>query len=207
MMNGQDPGWKPAMTGLWRALMPWLGFRAGRGKSTIVVLRAIWLSMLVSWAGFALVLDFVSEGSLSSRPRWVSPLVAGLACTEIGQLLWLRARPLSLDGEAALAASYAQLSLIGFAFTNTAVLFGFVGFFLGGGMLAFLVGIPFGLAGFMIMAPTRSNLDRSQRRIRERGSALSLLTALNGPFQPSPWARKRKGERSPVDGPPEPPTP
>jgi hypothetical protein len=50
--------------------------------------------------------------------------------------------------------------------------------FLGGSLWIYLVGLPFGLIGLWIVAPTQSDIERRQREITEAGSSLSLLDAL-----------------------------
>jgi hypothetical protein len=113
-------------------------------------------------------------------------------------LAWIRARPKNPKDLEQLLTRYATDSYIGFAMASAPVLWGFLGFFMGGGMPAYLAGIPFGMAGFALMAPTRSNIEYYQRRVRESGVVLSLLDALSQP-PPAPkksgWPKRRGPEQ------------
>jgi hypothetical protein len=200
-MNGRDPGWKPAIKGAWRGLVPYgIGVQSGRQKHPAVLfLRSLWLSLLVQWALFGVVLAFLVRNSIDDK-RWTLFLTAGFGSVSLALLAWFRARPLKADDPPSLRDRYATASMIGFSLANAPVLMGFVSFFIGGGMPAYLLGVVFGLASFALMAPTLSNLDHFQRRLRESGVALSLLQALAEPLPPvekkSGWP-KRSGPTPP----------
>jgi hypothetical protein len=55
---------------------------------------------------------------------------------------------------------YFRSSMICWALTMAALLDGVVGFFLGGGFVAYILSLPFVLICFQLMAPTRANLER-----------------------------------------------
>jgi hypothetical protein len=196
-----DPGWKPAVSP--RLLVPFLIQYRGLGKRTMLVtLRAVWLSMLLSWLLFGIVLLF-NRPENTHRPAWVLPFVAGWGLYSVLVSLWFRDKMAHASREDSFPKAYASLSFINSAFANSAVLMGFVGFFVGGGMASYLLGVPFGLIIFFLQAPTARNVSRTQRIARERGSAITVLDELSGPYQ-RPAVARRKGSASPRS--PEPPS-
>jgi hypothetical protein len=159
-------------------------------KSTLIVMRSIWLSAPVSWLLFWSMLTFLKPEA-SARPAWLFPAIIALCVLNVGLIFFFSNRPLDAATSETLATSYAQVSLVAWALTDAAILFGFVGFFVGGGMTAYLIALPFGIAGLVLMMPTSANVRRFQERIRATGSPLSLLDALAHPYRrPTP---KRKG--------------
>jgi hypothetical protein len=184
-----DPSWKPALSGLWRPLVPWFGYRAGAGKKPgITAIRSIVLSTLLSWTIFGCVLVFLRTDAVT-RSVWLLLGVAGLGTIDVVIASLVRDRRLKLDSEHNLASTYIQQFFIGYASANAAVLYGFIGFFLGGGMASYLLGLPFGLAALALVAPSASNIARLQRRIQERGSSISLLASLNSAYLPPGFSK------------------
>jgi hypothetical protein len=68
---------------------------------------------------------------------------------------------------------------IGIGLAEAAALFGVVGIFLSGSLWVYLVGLAFGLFGLWRVAPSRRNLTEDQTRLRQQGSSLDLVAALN----------------------------
>jgi hypothetical protein len=183
-----DPGWKPALNGIWRGVMPQLTTRSK--KPTLIVLRSIWLYAPVSWLLFFSVLSFLEQPESSARPGWVLPAIVVAGVMDVYLVLYFRRRQLDLTSSEALARSYSQISLIAWSMANSSVLFGFVGFFLGHGMPAYFLGLPFAAVGLALMMPTSRNISMFQEQIRAKGSSLSLLEALARPYE-RPSARKK----------------
>jgi small-conductance mechanosensitive channel len=77
-----------------------------------------------------------------------------------------------------LARYYRALFFIEVGVAVAAALWGLVGVFLVGSLWIYLVGLAFGLVGLLMIAPTRSDIERRQREITEAGSPLSLQDAL-----------------------------
>lgn len=194
MVIGKDPGWKPALKGVWRAIIPYgLGLRGSRQRPALEFARILWLSLLFQWTSFGVILAIIARGSAYDE-RWTLWLPVGIGTASVAFLSWMRARPKTAKDLDQLLTRYTTDSYIGFAMSSAPVLWGFVGYFMGGGMATYLAGIPFGLAGFALMAPTRSNLEYYQRKVRESGAVLSLLDALSQPPPPpkEPRARRRR---------------
>lgn len=182
-----DPGWKPAIRGTWRWFLFQFGLRRS-DKPTLVVLRSLFLMAPITWFLFATVLVALSSDA-SSRPPWLLPAIVAAGIVDVGLALWLKSLPLKSSDSSELAASYSAQVIVGWSFASASVLWGFVGFFMGGGMLAYAAGVPFGLAGLLLMAPTTSNIARYQQKLRESGTPLSLLEALMRPFEPPTRSR------------------
>ena len=193
-----DPGWKPAFKHIWRVFVPGF-FGRGSPAPTLTVVRGFWLAMPLQWMLFGSVLAFLQPES-TTRPAWVYPFVVGTGAISLLYGSWVVRRKMRLKTESieSTAASFAQLSLVSWSMTTTPVLCGFVGFFLGGGMGAYLLGLPFGAVGFMLQAPTERNIRKAQEQIRSTGSPISLYEALRLPFRPvSRRQRKERPRRAP----------
>jgi len=175
-----DPGWKPALSGSWRGFMPQLTLRSN--KSTLVILRSIWLGAPLSWFLFGSMLWFLRSES-SRRPAWVLPAVVVVGTVNVGLAFLVRSRPLKRESLEDLAKSYSAASQVGWAFANAAVFFGLVAFFVGGGFPAYLLSLPFGVEALALMLPTSRNISHFQEGIASEGSSLSLLEALARPYE------------------------
>jgi hypothetical protein len=90
-------------------------------------------------------------------------------------------RSLDVSDAAKLAASYRVHLFLAFALNEIPLLIAFILCFLRGEWWPYLFDLPFFLVGMAIIAPSRNNLARRQRRIQEQGSGLSLLRAIAYP--------------------------
>ncbi len=106
----------------------------------------------------------------------IAVLVLGLVC--LAGVAYLNRRPLRTEDPNHLAGSFRASFFIGVGMAESAALFGICGIFISGSLWIYLVGLPFALAGYALIAPTRSNIERKQRQIQAIGSPLSLGHAL-----------------------------
>jgi hypothetical protein len=117
---------------------------------------------------------------------WIPFAVLALGVYSLVAVIHTNGRPLSTQSPEALAISYRARFFIGIGFAESAALFGTCGVFIGGSLWIYLVGLPFALAGFAIIAPTRANIERKQSKIQASGSSLSVGGALLAPVEAVP---------------------
>jgi hypothetical protein len=177
-MNSQDPGWKPALKGVWRGLLPYTAHMALQ-RSVLLGARGLVLASLFQWTAYGVILSFLGIGNW--RPTMAIVLVAAFGVVTLLLVVYFRRRPFASGDADALRQSAAQTFLVTYSLANAPVLAGFVGFFVvsDGKMLTYLSGIPFGLLAFALGGPTKANLARRQDEIRKRGTPLSLVEILS----------------------------
>ena len=112
----------------------------------------------------------------------IGVVIAGGLC--LVAVAWLRRRPLNPETPETLASSYRARFFTCVGMAEAAGLFGLSGAYIAGSGWIYLVGLPFALAGFALIAPTRGNIERSQQQITGLGSPLSLGQALMQPTLP-----------------------
>jgi hypothetical protein len=178
----QDPGWRPSLRGFPWYLIPFFGemMRARgwrRERNGLIVLRSRFLGVLVPLFLFLWAMRFIAPWD-GGDERWVPWAVAALGVYSLVAIAWIRRRPLVTGSPEALAGSYRASFLIGVGLADSAALFGFAGVFIGGSLWIYLLGLAFGLVGFLMIAPTRLDIERRQREITAAGSPLSLLDVL-----------------------------
>ena len=181
-MTQEDPGWWPSLRGLWWYLIPIVGevMRARwwrKERNGLIVLRGRFLGFLVSLFLFVFAMSFIAPWD-GGDERWVPWAVAALGVYSLAAMAWIRRRPLATRSPEALAGSYRARFFIGVGLAQSAALFGLAGVFIGGSLWIYLLVLAFALIGLWTTAPTRLDIERSQREITAAGSSLSLLDAL-----------------------------
>ena len=190
-----DPGWEEARTGAWKLLTPGGARTISHRKSVLIATRTYAAGAALQFLGLGAFLALLSHDLRATQGMLA---VAALGSFDLFLIALFRSRKLPLEDPKALSAVFAQTFMIGFAFAEAAVLFGFIGLFIArrGQLLIYLTGAAFGLAGVGMIAPTRGRLARLQKRLEARGSSLSILEVLNQPPLP-PYQRPggRGGKR------------
>jgi len=184
-----DPGW-PLSPRILLFGIPLLGRRQrakvmrGEGDS-LVLLRQVFLAFCLELAAFGIMLALLYPTSAppSDRPTL---LIIGLLAVTIPGIVWSTrfSPPLKCADEAALATSYGARFFMRMAFSDSAALFGFVGFFLTYDWWPYPAGVAIAAAGFSRTAPTRANLRRDQERLATEACFRSLTSALRMAHRP-----------------------
>lgn len=178
----EDPGWRPALKGVLMApLLPLVARRAhqrGEHVDGLITLRTAFLAYTSALVLFGLVVVLVSASEPDTGPAWWVVVPGLVAVPSVVAVAALVRRPLDL---AALEASFRQRFLLSIAVAELPALVGFVGAFVAGRPLAYLVGAVGSAVGFALLAPTRARLDREQDELVSRGSTVDLRAALRIP--------------------------
>jgi hypothetical protein len=148
-----------------------------RQENGLIVLRSVFLSLIVPLFLFLIALTFIEPWG-GGDERWTPWAVLAVGVVSLAGIARIRRRPLPAGSAKALALTYRSLFFIGIGLAEAPALWGIAGVFLGGSLWIYLVGLAFTLVGLLMMAPTRSDIERRQREIIAAGSALSLLDAL-----------------------------
>ncbi len=188
--NGDDPGWRRSLVGLF-ILMPGISLvlaqrRAGRVDG-LVLIRTLYLSFvssLVAIAGVVLVIPGVtSQTSEGAGAATVLVVLVGLVSV-IGSRL-LGNRPLDCQSEQALAESYRKSFFLRIALAELVALVALAASFVVEAGWLYLLGGAFSAVGFAWLAPTVGHLARRQEDLRLGGCAHSLRDAIRRlPFRP-----------------------
>ena len=185
--QSQDPGWRAALS--WKlflfAAAPALltrGLAGDEPGSVLMRVRGLWLSQIVTVAYIVAVTTFVSgEQDVSETPAWWWAAQIGYGALNIGLVLWARKRPLDATDDESLRKSYLASFMLGYAFTMSPAIIGFVGVFVVGGMAPLLVGLILFAVALLLNAPTRAAIERRQSELQGQGSTRSLMDALSSP--------------------------
>lgn len=184
MLNDDDPGW-PIGKELLFALIPGGGFfarrRAAKIPNGLIALRQVFMSFCIALVLFGVVLVFLwpSQSKEAPSPGLALGLIAvGLLSGVAGRVAETR---LDCADDLQLAVSYRTRFFLRIAFSESAALFGFVGFFIASVWWVYPFGAAIAFVRFARAAPTRSNLRRDQERLNDRGCFRSLVTALAAP--------------------------
>jgi hypothetical protein len=194
----EDPGWVPAIGNFWRVLLfPTVQMRSrGMQRTPILIsLRMMTVAAPVSWLLIYSILTILHR---QSRPEGVTLMVIIVVLDGVLSLVIfqrLQARPLSMTDAPTLASEYRAVYLLGWALTGSVVLVGFVGVFITGRVWLYGLAFPFGLAGLLLLAPSRARIERDQNRLRAAHSKLDLLDALMLPNGAVPQRPSRPKKR------------
>lgn len=175
-----DPGWKPALIPLMRRmLMPWTRARFDRpqpGGDGLIIFRVIWLSLVVALYLFLIPLGFIVPWS--GDAGWRALVVTFIGVFSVVLVARIRTWKIDATDETSLRTSYTRIFYVGFAVAEGAAMIAFIAVFLTNTLWVYLIGVAFATVGMVLISPSKSNLAYHQRRLRERGSALSLVEAL-----------------------------
>jgi len=182
VLNDDDPGW-PIRKELLLGLIPGAGTfvrRRWRRKADagLVVLRQIFMSFCLALIMFGVVLVFLwpSQSKEPPAPGFaIGLLLVGVAASVAGRIV---EKPLDCTDDRTLAASYGTRFFLRIAFSESAALFGFVGFFTASEWWVYPGGVAIAALGFVRAAPTRTALRRDQERLSDQGCFRSLTAAL-----------------------------
>jgi hypothetical protein len=179
---GTDPGWgldRRAMM----ILVPGLNARYFRSlKGDLRAIRGIFVTFVISMLMVGVVVLFLwqsgdgqPDGGMDATVTVLLVLLVGLA----GQVAAQRVPPpLPGDDAGQLVAAYRVRFFLRVAFSESAALIGFVGFFLSGNPVSYLAGLAVALVGFVRLAPTRAHLEWEDEAMRARGCPHTIYQAL-----------------------------
>jgi hypothetical protein len=148
-------------------------------------MRTIFISTIVSWALFFMILAILDEPS-SPAARWFPILVVAIGLLSWTLIVVWRRRPLNATSPSTVSAGFQRIAMVGYALAETPVLLGFIGFFVTGELWVYLIGVPFGLVGFRLAGPTAANLRRWQGQLRSGGLSIRLVETLSSSAPPTP---------------------
>jgi hypothetical protein len=195
----EDPGWRPALSGLWWVFIPGQLVRQQRkarqaGVNGLTVHRKVFLSFVAALILIGAVVETLSIGSqLTRRPRpggvfAIVVVVYGVFALTAPRLI---ERPLDCTDEARLAGAYRTRFFLRVAFSESVALLGFVGFMVTGRGWLYPLGAAFTAIGFCWLAPTARNLAKDQEALVAAGCGRSLVSAL-AVLPPSSQTRRRR---------------
>jgi hypothetical protein len=176
-----DPGWRRA----WFALLPpWHGLVSvvRGGADGITSARILFFAFMSSPLFMGAVLPLIVDETNGAND-WSLIVPVALGAGGIAAALWVRRHHFLLGTEPRhVAMQYQQQMILGIAFAELPALVSWVVCFLLSARWPYVIGLAFSLTGMALVAPTRSDIDRKQQQLRERGSA-NLGQALldNGP--------------------------
>jgi hypothetical protein len=177
--HDDDPGWLPALRPWWHLLIPWLVLIRRPGLD-LVGLRRIYLHTGLALAELTIVVAYAFDDP-GRHPTWPwFVLVVGSAGALAG-LVWSSRsgrRPLP-DSPLAVGQAFRALMFIRLGFAASPALYGIVGAEIGRNAESALTGTLVSLALLAWFGPTRSRVDEFERHLRERGSSISLRSALD----------------------------
>jgi len=142
-------------------------------------LRVLFASLFLSLFLFLLMLTFIAPWSDGEAdPIWIPLFVGGYGAVSVALVRWTIMRPLDVRSTPTVAGSYVSTVWLGIALAQSAAFFGVASVFITGDLWLYVEGLVFAILGMVLIAPTRRNIERRQRRIEAEGSSLSLLDAL-----------------------------
>jgi len=161
----------------------------------LISLRMMTIAAPVSWLLIYSVLTILHR---QSRPEGVTLMVTIVILDGVLSLVIfqrLHARAFSATDATALASEYRAVYMLGWALTGSVVLVGFVGVFITGRVWLYGLAFPFGIAGLLLLAPSRARIEGDQDRLRAAASKLDLLDALMLPNGAVPQRPRRPKKR------------
>ncbi|MFN2593929.1 MAG: hypothetical protein ABR579_03455 [Actinomycetota bacterium] len=186
--TAMDPGWEPALSHggqlVLIALFPFAivmmagnNLRYGIGGLTRV--RRLYLASFLT-LGLLVAIAAAAASRTFPDPQldwWPVFLIPG-ALFEVLLVFWINRRPLDAGNEENPRLTYTAWFMLGFVFTLSIAIFGFVLVFLTGRLAPMLASLPFAVVAALFNAPTRASLVRRQEGVERSGSSLSLIEAL-----------------------------
>lgn len=182
----RDPGWRPLLRYLpvlvWPDPRAWSWWLRRRGEPLIVIVRATVASSAVFYLivlAVLLWLDLDARRSTAPHGGGASaPVLLALDAAAVIAGQWWSRRPISCGDQDALKLAFRSRFLVGVAFVNAGVLFGFVAAFLVSALWPYLVGMGLGLVGTASVAPTNARVRRRADELARAGCAGALQEVL-----------------------------
>jgi hypothetical protein len=181
--NYDDPGWIPIIKRLWPTLLlPWLRlskrYRMRENAIRTEALsasRMIFIGIFLTPFTLLLVLSFVAN----DPDRWSLPgafgwVVAGVGAAALLVVSLRRHRPLDWSDPKALVISWRTALFIGIAIAELPLFVAFVLTFSSRNLWVFVIGLAFTVVGFLLVAPSRHNIEKRQEQLDAAGSSLLL---------------------------------
>lgn len=182
-----DPGWRPVVDHPVRLLRGMLVGRGRRlrptgGEPLILGLRAAVTGSITLVSGalvvLAVLLPLVGEEPVRPTEQWWLAAAAGATI-----VAWVaRLRPLPCVPEHELAERYVTTVLLGAGAAELAALIGFVAAVVLGALWPYLTGVALYGLGLVLVAPTATDVERRDRRLRRGGCPRSLPQAVLTPM-------------------------
>jgi hypothetical protein len=182
----EDPGWNRLFRPEFRILIPIYGLwkflhEKPDGTDGLTALRGLFVGLVSALFLFLFALSFIApwNGGKAGLVPW---LVVLLGVVGLWRARAARNRPLRIESLENLAVSYRANFFLGIGAAEAPALFAVVGvLFLAAKLWIYVEGLAFAVVGLGLIAPTRADIERRQRQIQAKGSALSLLEALIAP--------------------------
>ena len=152
--------------------------RPPRSSNTLIEMRALHLPTVEALFLFLILLPFIVPWSGPGGAGWFPLLVIANGLYSLGMVRWLGSKSLTTTTLDSLANSFRGFFHLGLGTAASAALIGFAGVFFTNKPWVFLIGLPFGLAGLILIAPTKGAIERGQQQLMAQGSPLYLLEAL-----------------------------
>jgi hypothetical protein len=149
----------------------------------LIAMRTMYVGLVVALPLWVIAFSFIAPwdgGDEGAAPY----IVLAIGLISLGATARILGRQLDTSSGKALAGSYRVRMFIGIGSSEVAVLVAIITTFLFQDSLWLIVlGAALSLVGFWLAAPSKRNLARDQERLREQGSPLDLVTALNTPSE------------------------
>lgn len=185
-------------------LAPQFSHRLTKKQPALLVYRGLILySFFAAWLFYSVLRAIEGETSGGKSPGVLLYVLAAAWLSDLLLILRMRGRPVWRPfGKAEppsdpvqLAVSYRAYFMIGWAFTMSALSWGFVAFFiLAEHKLAiYLIGAAVSCVLLLLIAPTRKRIDAQAQQLTEAGSPWPLRDALMIPLADLP-----KGDKPPT---------
>ena len=149
----------------------------------LTVLRVLFVALLQAAFAGGLILVIITRtmGEVDPVP---AAILLILGATGVVVALTLRKNPLNTADAAALTSSFRTRFFIGFVVNEIPLLTGLVLGVIRQELWPYFISLPLFAAGVVVIAPSGSNIDRSQTAIALSGSPLLLRDELMAPQPP-----------------------
>lgn len=176
---GEDPGWGIDARTIVGMLVPGFGVRRAAGATNVLVaVRRLFVSFAVALVMVGIVGIIVSTGAEED----VDPALAAVGAFALGTAgvaaSRRMARNLPCEDVGQLIGGYRTRFFLRIAFADGALLLGFVGGLFSGSAWPVAAGAIPAAIGFVLLAPSRANLQREDEALRLRGCPHSLYGSL-----------------------------
>lgn len=177
-----DPGWGPAFSKPHLFLVFWFApYLLMRTKMDgLTRLRTMFIAILFSLAGiYAISAWLLNSGDEEPGQvgLWTS-LVALFGLVMLGLIVLSRRRMERQADESNIGSTYVTTFFLDYALAMSAALLGFVSLFVTHSALPLTVGFVFALAGLLLIAPGRHEVQRWQNHFQARGMNVSFVRAV-----------------------------